>query len=659
MDDKDSMASAEMKIAVVIPCYNSERYLAQTVGSLLEQTKKPDEIIIVDDGSTDNSLAIARSFEALSNGLVRVYMERSANAPKTRNIGASLSNSDALMFLDADDVLAPETLDGLSHALSQRGDAVAVCPWRRLILDNERWLSQPASCAHRKPGQDALSAWLNGWYYPPCAVLWPTQVFATLGGWDEEATLNQDGDLMMRALAHGIPLIEASKGTAYYRKSPAGETSLSGKKFTYEGLNGRFSVIEKITRILEEQKKIALYREPLSRGYAAIANDAEGRFAGINLIARAAKRKYELPLVHRIISLGKRRIVRLTGKRSGSIPSDDLPKPNGEEVLYGTDWLKKNHSRLPSVQTIENATLRRPSVSVIITVYNRAKLLSRAIDSVLNQTFEDYEVLIVDDCSQDDPRSIISSYNESRLRYLRQEINQGVAAARNRGLREAKAPLVAFLDDDDEWFPEKLSRQVDLFNRSSPEVGLIYTGVETVTGIDEPVLELPSARGNLYRELLVKNLLHGGSSAMIRRNVITRIGFFDETLPAIEDYDYWLRIGRYYNIESIRDPLVRYHDLRDLPEGDSARRSLNIKANLEARKQFYRKHGKQMREEGVAHLFLAQSARRHLSSSWHDVREARKLAAQAFMISPTSPTVLTVLAKSLISKNWWNRLKRA
>ena len=631
-----------MNVSVIVPCYNAEPYLAQAIGSVLDQGRSPHEIIVVDDGSTDGSLAIARRFDAGCGGLVRAYTKHSGSAARTRNIGASLATGDALMFLDADDVLAPDVLESLTDALSRRPEAIAACPWRRLDYEGGKWMSRPASCAQRRPDEDALSAWLSGWYYPPCSVLWSKEAFLSTGGWDEEAALNDDGDLMMRALVSGIPFVETPSGTAYYRRMPDGEVSLSGKRYTYGGLSGRIAVLEKIARLLAERGKIRPYRAAISRAFRQIAVDASGQYGGLSEQARAYSRAYAPPVWTRATAT---RRLPATGTRSTAAH----PRDRVEEIRFGIDRARSvvassvsmEHPPEPPSRPIEP-----PTVSVIIPVYNRAHLLSRTLDSVLAQTFPDFEVLIVDDCSSDDPASVVEQYRDPRLMYLRQSANRGVAAARNRGLREARAPFVAFLDDDDEWFPEKLSLQVDLFSRLPADVGLIYTGVETVTGDGRRTLFEPTARGDLYRELLVRNLLHAGSNnVMMRRNVVRTVGFFDEGLPAIEDYDYWLRISRRYRFECIAAPLAGHHDMRNTSGGSAgdSLRTANRRASLDAQKLFYRKHGGEMRKAAVAHLFLLDSAHRHAMPATNDRKGARRLALQAYLLAPSSMATMKAL----------------
>ncbi|WP_445157953.1 glycosyltransferase family 2 protein [Halomonas sp. E14] len=654
--------SADMEISIIIPCHNAEAYIAQTIGSVLEQTRLPKEIIVIDDGSSDDSLAEARRVAATSQGRVKVYAEHSGNAPRTRNLGALLAEGDAYMFLDADDVLGPNALEALAEALATSPAAVAACPWKRLEQEGEAWVSRPATGPKRRADQDALAGWLTGWYYPPCALLWSKQAFDHIGGWDEEAVVNQDGDLMMRALACGIPLVETAAGVAYYRRLPTGQVSLSGKRMTYEGLVARIGILDKIARILEEQGRIEHYYSALASAFALIAADARGTYAGLQQEATERQRLYTPSALRRGVIRLQRSLARHKSTQADGREAAGQQAP--EVVVSG---LGHAEGVRPDITTagetealIPVAAIVRPAVSVVIPVYNRAHLLSRSLASVVNQTCQDFEVLVIDDCSRDDPAAVIRQFGDERIRYVRQPYNQGVAAARNRGLREARAPLVAFLDDDDEWFPEKLEAQIQLFEKAPKELGLVYTGVETVTDNGEVTEQVAAARGDLYRELLVKNLLHGGSSAMVRRNVITRVGFFDETLPAIEDYDYWLRISRYYKVDCIGRPLVRYHDLRDISttQEASARRSRNIEANLRARELFYEKHKREMQAHGVAHLFLAQSARRHVSSEWHDAAGARRLALKAFIMAPQSRLTVAALGKAFVPREKLSSYRR-
>jgi glycosyltransferase involved in cell wall biosynthesis len=126
-----------------------------------------------------------------------------------------------------------------------------------------------------------------------------------------------------------------------------------------------------------------------------------------------------------------------------------------------------------------------PKVSVIIPTYNRAGLLKRAIQSVLNQIYQDFEIIIVDDASTDNTENVIESFKEHRIRYIKHESNKGAAVARNTGIKFANENYIAFQDSDDEWLPEKLEKQMEIIEHASPRVGVVYTGYRRIIGNKE------------------------------------------------------------------------------------------------------------------------------------------------------------------------------
>ncbi|CAB1068153.1 Putative N-acetylgalactosaminyl-diphosphoundecaprenol glucuronosyltransferase [Olavius algarvensis Delta 1 endosymbiont] len=195
-----------------------------------------------------------------------------------------------------------------------------------------------------------------------------------------------------------------------------------------------------------------------------------------------------------------------------------------------------------------------PRVSVILPTYNRGWILRDAIDSVLVQDFTDFELLVVDDGSTDDTGEILDSYGRDII-VLRQG-NQGVSAARNRGIAESRARLIAFLDSDDCWLPQKLTRQVAFF-QSNPAARICQT---EETWVRNGVRVNPKKRhqklsGMIFEPSLALCLV-SPSAVMIRRTLFGSIGVFDERLPACEDYDLWLRVSCRYPVFLIDEPLI-------------------------------------------------------------------------------------------------------
>jgi glycosyltransferase involved in cell wall biosynthesis len=202
-----------------------------------------------------------------------------------------------------------------------------------------------------------------------------------------------------------------------------------------------------------------------------------------------------------------------------------------------------------------------PKVSVIIPTYNRAELLYAAIASVLGQTFQDFEILVVDDHSPDHTAQVVQRFHDGRIRYLLHETNKGGAAARNTGIQNSAGEYIAFLDDDDEWLPEKLGMQIALLENSPPEVGCIYTGYLVIDRASGNILGQKPAvkRGDLSTALLSGNCLGGTSSVLVRRECFNAVGLFDEALPSFQDYDLWIRLAQKFQFDCISRPLLKYY----------------------------------------------------------------------------------------------------
>jgi glycosyltransferase involved in cell wall biosynthesis len=227
---------------------------------------------------------------------------------------------------------------------------------------------------------------------------------------------------------------------------------------------------------------------------------------------------------------------------------------------------------------------REPLVSVVITTFNQAPYVVAALESVFSQTFERYEVIVVDDGSMDDTPRILEPFG-SRIIYVRQA-NQGVAAARNTGVRYAKGELVAFLDGDDLWEPAKLACQVEAA-LADPGSGLIACdGVQfDDTGLIDESLIGPSVRVLLnpapgiatveaFRHLLIGNFISTVSQVMIPRAVLESIGPSDPSFALVSDWDLYLRISRRYPMSLISRKLVRWRYLTTSASGPEALRRL-------------------------------------------------------------------------------------
>lgn len=194
-------------------------------------------------------------------------------------------------------------------------------------------------------------------------------------------------------------------------------------------------------------------------------------------------------------------------------------------------------------------------VSVIIPTFNRAQKVSRAIKSVLNQTFMDYEVIVVDDGSVDGTADSLKPFSD-HIKYVAHKRNLGVSAARNSGINASQSPLCAFLDSDDYWLPEKLEFQVRFFKENPEAVACQTEEVWIRDGLRvNPRKKHLKPSGSIFEPSL-KMCLVSPSAVMIKRSLLHKVGMFDEDLPVCEDYDLWLRISCRYPVHLIDRKLV-------------------------------------------------------------------------------------------------------
>ena len=196
----------------------------------------------------------------------------------------------------------------------------------------------------------------------------------------------------------------------------------------------------------------------------------------------------------------------------------------------------------------------KTQVSVIIPTYNRGWTIGEAVDSVLAQDYRDFELIVVDDGSTDNTPQVLDAYRGA-IKVFRQE-NKGVSAARNRGISEASGRFIAFLDSDDLWLPQKLSRQVEFFN-TTPDALICQTEEVWIrSGVRvNPKKRHKKPSGMIFEPSLALCLV-SPSAVMILRSLLEIVGNFDEALPACEDYDLWLRISCRFPVYHINTPLI-------------------------------------------------------------------------------------------------------
>ena len=247
-------------------------------------------------------------------------------------------------------------------------------------------------------------------------------------------------------------------------------------------------------------------------------------------------------------------------------------------------------------------------VSVIITTYKRpAAVVERAMESVFAQTYKDLEVIVVDDNLNDseESRDLCSTFSgRERIQYVKQDGNKGACAARNLGIKKAKGEFIGFLDDDDLWEPDKLELQLKRFEGTDENVGMVYTLGDVWYCTQEPPVVEEYYTTKLYKDeitfsdQLEYDRIGSTSQALIRKSCLVALGGFDESLPARQDYEMWLRISKSYRILGVKKVLFHYcqHDMVQITKSP--------KKALTGYRIVYNKYKEDYKKDKKAHIGL-------------------------------------------------------
>jgi glycosyltransferase involved in cell wall biosynthesis len=436
------------KVSVVMPCYKQAEYLREAVQSVVGQTFTDWELIIVNDGSPDDTSAVAGAVIAEHpDRTIRLIEKKNGGVSDARNAGIKAARGAYILPLDADDLIRPTMLEKTVALLEQEPSVAIAYTDITHFGAVDRTIQAAEFNAAKIPHGNQLN----------CCSLYRREAWELSGGYRPCVWGYEDWDFWVNCTANGL----------------------------------------KAQRIPES---LLLYRvKDTSRDTVAVQHDRELRA-----------------------------------------------------------WIVLNHPRIYSNQRVEEARAvfrasplpdqpGGPLVSVIVPTFNRLKLLCEAVDSILEQTLQDFEIIIVNDAGIDVAGWLNGRDSAGRIRLLRHPTNRGIAAARNTGLHVARGTYVAYLDDDDVFYPDHLAvlvHEAETAGRSvvySESCRAIYRpGEGKPVCVDRAVI-YPA--GFSFGDLLVANRLPV-LSVLHRRSCIDAIGDFDETLETHEDWDLWIRLFR-------------------------------------------------------------------------------------------------------------------
>ena len=238
----------------------------------------------------------------------------------------------------------------------------------------------------------------------------------------------------------------------------------------------------------------------------------------------------------------------------------------------------------------------RPAVSIIIPTYNRGDLITRSINSVLNQSYHDFEVIIIDDCSSDKTGKVVEGISDKRITYYKLGKRKGPGAARNKGIEISNGEFMAFQDSDDEWLPGYLKKHMSVFERNLPNVGIVFSDMirilkDGTCGVHLSPTIVPDRLINPDIQFYqVLNL--GIQSTVIKKECFKQVGYFNERFPCYEDMELFIRLSKKYGFYHIKEPLVKYYETDGVSKGMPPKymaREMLLKINYRELIRRYRK----------------------------------------------------------------------
>ncbi len=632
-------------ITICIPTYNRANYLKEAIESALNQNYENYEILIVDDGSTDNTKEIVESFNSAKIRYTK--SEKNLGRPKIRNKLVSLAKGDYLLWLDDDDKLKKDLLLDYVRIL-QANPEVNIIYGNLLQYNDEtgKEIQKYIPNDYTKSKKEMLRNLIlgNGLTFP--ASLIKKELFEECGYFDEEFLRAQDYELWSR-LYEKANFYKLDDIVCYYRKhnknisfgniidhSYEAKTvkkvlkkyplqqlftdfdlsnndvldniyyHLALSLYNFQDYVNAITLLQKIKNIINEdflKLKFAAYINlgneilikkfinnirniPELQNYYKNFNDVFKNYKHLHTqIEKSIKYKKwsrlgtllnrineevgyiaEVPYYLGVIN-------EVEGNKETALNFYKQAirfNPNNSEFYNAALKLSKEKEKAELKKMRERVLFEvkvfvsdenqssKPMVTVIIPTYNRTKYLKNSIQSVLNQTYQDFEIIVINDAGEE-VEPIIESLNDPRIKYINHKTNKGVAAARNTGLKNAKGKYIAYLDDDDIYYTNHLQTLVEKLESSKNKVA--YSDTYFVqSSLDENGEEIIESKTLPYsfdfsKELLLLMNIAPTQCFMHAKECIDKIGYFDENFSTHEDWEYWIRLSQQYDFLHIKE----------------------------------------------------------------------------------------------------------
>ncbi|MGY8656410.1 MAG: glycosyltransferase family 2 protein [Verrucomicrobiia bacterium] len=580
MPEASSRSTPPAGVSVVITAYNYAHFLPQAIDSVLDQIYPNVEIVVIDDGSTDDTRELA---EVYGDKIRYIYQDNSGLSA-ARNTGTREASHPYVAYLDADDEWHPTMLSALMTVFRHLPEdfGLVACGCDKMNIDgeiiNQKFLEDISPAIITR--QDII----HKNRFVADAVIARRDIVLKAGLFDETLTSSEDRDMWIRMASHARVYLLPEK-LVKVRVHSASMSTVATRMKT--------NMLKVLAKARSEDSAARRKSINWTKAHsflffqtACMYHNKGATFSALRDLIHSAVLWPFFLKPHRLNEnylFRSRSLIRflLSGifrRRNEASPESGLEVFVSPLASAATDAFAAVHNPKSSRQS---DGIEFPGVSVVIPAYNYAHYLPLAIDSVLQQNYPTFEIIIVDDGSTDNTPQVTEAYGD-RIRVIRKE-NAGLSAARNTGIKAARYPYVAFLDADDEWMPGLLASMVWHFLKAPEPLDIVACQHLPVDQSGQ-LLRCKHLIKILPREIEFEDILlksrFSPSAAIIRRDAFDECGDFDESLRSSEDRDMWLRIAARRRILLLRDMLVLVRNHPDSMSKHTDRMKANMRVVL-------------------------------------------------------------------------------
>jgi len=546
-------------VSVVIPAYNYAHFLPKAIDSVLEQIYPKVEIVVVDDGSKDNTKEVAAQY----GDKIRYIYQENAGLSAARNTGTREASQPFVAYLDADDEWYPTMLSTLMTLFAHLPEdfGLVACGCDKMTIDGEimKWKFLEDISPVVVTREDII---LKNRFVAD-AVVARREIVLKAGLFDTELTSSEDRDMWIRVANHS---------RIYLIPEKLVKVRVHGTSMSTVATRMRTNML-KVLRKAREDKDAGGGSVNWARAHSFLYFQTACMYHNKNAskaaIADLTRSLFLWPFFLRPHRLNENFLFR--ARSFARFLVSGLPRrarsqapEKGVEVFTSPLATVRDDAfaMLGNPRSAGGGEVEWPGISVVIPAYNYAHYLPHAIDSVLRPNYPKLEILVVNDGSTDNTPEVTAAYGD-KIRCIRKQ-NAGLSAARNTGIEEAAHPYVAFLDADDEWFPGMLVTTMWHFMIAESPLGMVACQFLPMDAKGR-MLRCKHLVKILPREIRFEDILlksrFSPSTVIVRRDAFAECGAFDESLRSSEDRDMWLRIAAKRRVLLIRDmlTLVRNH----------------------------------------------------------------------------------------------------